>query len=1070
MTQPSSGSSSLITGALVIAVIVLAIMQWRNAPGRRDEIQPAPGDPGGKSGAQAQTTNPPPLIAAAITTNAAPAIITTAVTGAPASPVPGVPTVSAIPGSGGMPTPPGQPGTEGTNAPASEIQLSFQGANVEMIVQWLAKTSGKSVIKHPRVQCQITIVNSRKLPLREAFRLVYNALALEGFTTIESDDSILIVPEGQEPKLSPTFVANTSDLPVGRQRIVRVFKVEHIPVAELKERIKAVLSEKAAVELDERGNQMIVTDYTDNIKLLTSLLPAIDKTSASESVVKIYPLKFLQAQELANLLNLVLNNQPGAAGGSRSRATSTASRSSTPAGLPGLPGMPVMPQPPSSPGGGSPTVAPAGEVRFWPDNTSNRLIVSSPKDRLDEVEGLIESLDTEKPADVAVRVLPLKHVSATDLVREIAPLYQRMSGDSLKDVIEVTANERSNSLIVLSSESNFRMLKAFISGIDNEDAQEKIIQTFTLKNADAEDVATQLRELNQSQSSGSRYVYYYTPYSANQRKETKVVADRRRNTVIVQATPAEMPGIAKMLLALDEPVGDEALAPRIFPLTYVNAADIEDVLNELFLKKQQQRNYWDYVYDFESGQGNKQEDAGRLFGKVRITSETYSNAIIVTANSTESLEAVESILKQLDVPSQAGESTMRVQLKFADSPTVANSLNILFAKGGSPQLRVNTPQGQVPNQPNQQQNNGFGQGGFQIEREQKEESYFPWLGGQQDSATSSEGRANRPASDLVGRVRVVPDKRSNSLLLTANVHYFPQVLKLINELDAPTAQVMIEAKILEVASDFRDRFGVRWSPDGTQVFDAEDMDGSISPNIAASFQKIFAGTGLPGSLKTGVLDASVNLDVLVQFLKKNTDTTVLAEPQISVSDNELGKLFVGAQVPFISNSLNTDVGGRNDSFQYKDVGIILEVTPQINNHEDVALKIRAESSNIRSGETLFGGAILDTRNFRTDIQVKDGQSVVLGGIIQKQQGQVVRKVPLLGDIPVLGWMFKKKDKTTRDVELMVILRPRITRSPEEALKLLEEIDRKTPKLRQSRAEMEAKAKATPEPEAEEPKK
>jgi type II secretion system protein D len=958
-----------------------------------------------------------------------------------------------VPGAPGAPVIPGQPAPASEPiSPDQESQLSFQGANIDMIVQWLAKTSGKSIIKHPRVQCQLTIVNSRKLPMREAMRMVYNALSLEGFTTIESEGSILIVPEGQEPKLSPMFVDDATELPVGRQRIVKVFKVEHIPVAELRDRVKQVLSEKATVEVDERGNQIIVTDYTDNIQLLTSLLPELDKSSASESVVNIYPLKFLQAQELANLLNLVLSNQPGPTSSGRARTPTPSAR---PPGMP--PGMSSMPQPSPTPGGSAPPSAtPAGEVRFWPDNTSNRLIVSAPKDRVAEVEALIESLDTEKPADVAVRVLPLRHVSATDLVREIAPLYQRMSGDSLKDVIEVTANERSNSLIVLSSESNFRMLRAFISGIDNEDAQERVIQTFALKNADAEDVATQLRELNQSQSSGSRFVYYYTPFSNTQRKETKVVSDRRRNTVIVQAVPAEMPGIAKMIEALDEPVGDEALAPRIFPLKYVNATDIKDVLDELFLKKQQQRNYWDYVYSYEMGQGSQQEDAGRLFGKVRITSEPYSNAIIVSANSTESLAAVEGILKQLDVPSQAGESTLRVQLKFADSTTVANSLNILFARGGSPPIRPNAPQGQQPNQQNQQQPQGFGQTGFQLEREQQEEAYFPWLGGQQDTP-GADGRTTRPASDLVGRVRVVPDKRSNSLLLTANMHYFTQVLKLINELDAPTAQVLIEAKILEVATDFRDRFGVRWSPDGSQAFDADDLDGSLQPSAAATFQRIFAGTGMPGALKTGVLDAGVNLDVLVQFLRKNTDATVLAEPQINVSDNELGKLFVGAQVPFISSSLNTDVGGRNDSFQYKDVGIILEVTPQINNDEDVALKIRAESSNIRSGETLFGGAILDTRNFRTDIQVKDGQSVILGGIIQKQNGEVIRKVPLLGDIPILGWAFKKKDKTVRDVELMVFLRPQITRSPADAARLLEEIDRKTPKLRQSRADMKAQA-------------
>ena len=132
-------------------------------------------------------------------------------------------------------------------------------------------------------------------------------------------------------------------------------------------------------------------------------------------------------------------------------------------------------------------------------------------------------------------------------------------------------------------------------------------------------------------------------------------------------------------------------------------------------------------------------------------------------------------------------------------------------------------------------------------------------------------------------------------------------------------------------------------------------------------------------MKTGILDSKLNVDLLVQFLRKNTDATVLADPQINIADNELGKLFVGAQVPFIAGSLNTDVGGRNDTFNYKDVGVILEVTPHINNQEEVALKIRAESSSIRQGETLFGGAILDTRNFKTDLLVKKRTDHCFGG-------------------------------------------------------------------------------------------
>jgi type II secretion system protein D len=615
-------------------------------------------------------------------------------------------------------------------------------------------------------------------------------------------------------------------------------------------------------------------------------------------------------------------------------------------------------------------------------------------------------------------------------------------------MIEVSANDLSNSLIVLSSEANFKAIEELVHTLDTPDAQDKIVRTFPLRNADAEDVAEQLRELNEGQTPTARYIYYYSSpsSSAGRSRKMSVVADRRRNVVIIQAPPASMEGIAEMIRALDEPVTDNTLAPRIIPLKFVSAVDIEDVLNELFLKQEQQRDYWDYIYSFETGSSRDETEAGRLYGKVRITSEPYSNSIIITANSPENLAAVEAVIKQLDVPSQAGESTIRLGLKFAESIPVANNLNILFARGGSPPLRQ-TPQQQPQQDPRvQQQGNQSSQGGFQLERERDDDTYFPWLGGQPENFRSADGTTVRPASDLIGRVRIVPDSRSNSLLITANVHFLPQILKLVNELDVPTAQVLIEAKIIEVSSDFRDRLGVRWSPDGSRVFDAEDFDNSIIPTGSVEYLRLFTGSADPAVLHSGILDASVNLDLLIQFLRKNTDATVVGEPQINVSDNELGKLFVGAQVPFISSSLNTQEGGRNDSFQYKDVGVILEVTPHINNSEEVSLKIHAESSNIRSGETLFGGAILDTRNFHTDLLIKSGQTAVLGGIIQREESEIERKVPILGSIPVMGWLFKKRDTVTRSVELMVFLRPRITRTPEEAAQLMQEVRERTPRL------------------------
>lgn len=979
------------------------------------------------------------LLLAANTLAQAPATNTPPATNAP--PAAAVPPPGAIPGTPGQP-----PGG------ADDGQLSFQNANVDMVVQWLAKITGKSVVKHPRVQCQLTIVGSKNMKPRDQINLVYRALALEGFSAIETSQSILIVPEGSEPKTTPELVnGNLDNLPEGRQRLVRIFELKHLAPADARDRIKTALSEKSSVELNDRANQIIITDYTDNIRLAGELLKELDVVSSSDIAVEFFQLKHGEADEIAAMLGQILNAQINVGTGASSGSSSSSSSSRRPDGMP--PGMMMptpSPQPSSSGAPAQPSGNAASPIKIWPDRIANQLIVAAPKSKMPEVKELLATLDADKPQDVTVRTITLKNVNAEDFVREMSQLFQRMSGKSARDRLEVSANSRSNSLIIFSSEENFKVIQNLVDGLDSEDAQERATKAFPLVNADAEDVAKQLQDLSQDQGRSTYPFFFYSSSMMNRgdNKKVNVVADRRRNTVIVQAPPAAMQDLAKLIATLDEPISDSALAPRIYKMKYVSAVDIADVLNELFVKKTtQQRQYWDPYLDMMNQNRDRDTAGGKLFGKVRITSEPYSNSIIITSNSAENLKAIEEVLEQLDSPSQAGDTTMRVTLNFAKAVTVASSLNILFAKGGSPPLRqVQQPQ-QQPQQGGRQQTPDQTQTSFGLEAEAKEDGYFPWIGGQQENAFGRDGQqTQRPVSDLVGRVRVVPDRRSNSLLITANLHFFPQIMKLIGDLDAPTPQVLIEARIVEVASDFRDKLGVRWAPDG-RVFTGEDLENAATIQTSTMFKEIFAGNAAGSSLRSGVLESSINVDFLVQFLRKNLNAKVLAQPQINVADNEVGKLFVGSRVPFISGTLNTDNGAQNNSFQYRDVGIILEVTPRINSSNEIALRISAESSSIRNGETLFGGAILDTRNFRTDLMVEDGQTVILGGIIQREQNETLRKTPGLGSIPGLGWAFKKKDKVAREVELMVFLRTRITRSPEQAAALVREVEKKLPLIR-----------------------
>ena len=164
--------------------------------------------------------------------DAAPVLAATPATPAPTdAAVTGKPSAAVITGSE----------TNSASTNADEIQLSLQGANVDMVVQWLAQTTGKTVIKHPRVQCQLTITSSKKLTKREAIDLVYRALSLEGFTATESSSAILLTPEGAEPKMSPELIdATRKDIPEGRQRLVKFFPLKHMAPAEMKEKLRGV--------------------------------------------------------------------------------------------------------------------------------------------------------------------------------------------------------------------------------------------------------------------------------------------------------------------------------------------------------------------------------------------------------------------------------------------------------------------------------------------------------------------------------------------------------------------------------------------------------------------------------------------------------------------------------------------------------------------------------------------------------------------------------------------------------------------------------------------------------------
>ena len=920
------------------------------------------------------------------------------------------------------------------------VQLSLNNAKIDVVIKWLGQTTGKTIIRDPKVNAQLNVMSSKKMSKRDAIRMVYQALQLQGVAAVEDKEVLYLVPEDKAKTIPPLWINGDPDAPLqGRQFVVRAFDIEKGDPTEIRGRLNQVLSPDAKVEVIPEARRIVITDRADNVRLAGQMIAEFDVVEGVEMRTELIELNHVKAKEMADLLTkLYADGGPAPAGREGEKD-------------------------------GEPKPVANGKkekITFNADPSDKRILVTAPETKFGDIRALIQKLDNAKPADVGIRILKLKHLRASDLASDLSSLFRRISrysrysyssrsGDSQREIV---SQDSTNSLVILSSEAEFEEIRKIVEQVDISNVEKNVMEIIELKNADAGDIAQQLTDLYSDEDPNSRSYrrYYYYDYydSGSNQEDAKIrfVPDRRRNAIFVLAPSQEMAKIKQLINDLDIAVEGAELAPLVLPLTYLRAYDVEDILNTLFIKKDRPDD-WYWYDDYQE----EDQDIGRLYGKVRLTSDSYTNSLIVVSNSKENLDAIRIFVEELDKQSPTGETTLRVPLNYARAITVSNNLNILFAQTGAAPMRAQGPERENRGQPQQQQENDTLTRDFEMREDVNESGYFPWLGsGREERQTTMSGRTIRNSSNLVGKVRIVPDHRTNALLITTNSHLFKPVLDLVNELDIPTAQVLIEAKIVEISVEDRERLGTRFSPDGARVFDTDDFENSLIGSGSGSYREVFSGSVLPDAMRTGIIDTAIDLDVLMQFLRRNSQSRIRAEPTINVSNNGLGQVFVGSRIPFIERSQLTTEGARNDTFDYINVGVTFEVKPHINADDEVALNIRVEASSQRPGETLFGGAIIDTRDYRTDVTVKSGSTLVLGGVIRQEESEIEYKVPILGDIPVLGWFFRKQDSSVRDVELMVFIRPIVTRSPEEAEKLRIEQENRARSIRQWRDELRKK--------------
>jgi general secretion pathway protein D len=421
---------------------------------------------------------------------------------------------------------------------------------------------------------------------------------------------------------------------------------------------------------------------------------------------------------------------------------------------------------------------------------------------------------------------------------------------------------------------------------------------------------------------------------------------------------------------------------------------------------------------------------GAAGGSVSVIADSRSNALIVRAANPARQAQVRDIIAKLDRPSQMGGPAGMiwvVHLKNADAAKMAQVLRAAFGGGGSTSGAGTSAAGPLP-------------------------TAAPALGGAAGAGASPQATAPIQASagpSTGGFIQADPS--TNSLIITAAEPLYRQVRAMIDKLDTRRAQIYIESLIVEVSGDNAADFGFQWQ--GLIGKDGDKNLGVIGTNLGnnrvPSIIDITTGAIKDGTVAVG---AGLNLGLIrdfggqyalaaiAQLLQTQSNTNIMSTPNLITLDNEEAKIVVGRNVPFITGQFtNTGTGTTNpfQTIERKDVGLTLRIKPQIGEGGTVRMTIFQESSDViaQATGTSNTGPTTSKRSIESNVVVDDGSILVLGGLIEDRFEESKSKVPLLGDIPVLGNLFKSESRTKRRTNLMVFLRPIVMRSAEDASKL-----------------------------------
>ncbi|GIW73989.1 MAG: hypothetical protein KatS3mg103_0511 [Phycisphaerales bacterium] len=637
-----------------------------------------------------------------------------------------------------------------------------------------------------------------------------------------------------------------------------------------------------------------------------------------------------------------------------------------------------------------------------PSRATNQLLVVCSEENLEVVRGLVESLSREeerlsKASDIAL--ISLERATASRIVDAVRRLYVDPENEKRgPNSVSVVAEDRTNSIVVSGTAQDIAKVRELVGTLDvAEVVRRQLLQRVELESADAREVVRLLnnllsgnsvggsggesaaiiefrRKIRDEMGNGSGEVAVTrAAIDESVRRQIVLEADERTNAVTIISPPEVMELILGFIDELDRSDVDDRIL-KYFQLANADAEQMAVVLQELFSLRRQGDQFIlvpsrSFGEDADEQAEPKLTPVSTERERLAITIDYRTNTLIVSATK-EYIDLVSDVINRLDSIQATEREEVVYSLQNAQAAEVQSVL----------------------------------QGYFQTQADRLRQLIS--------------GESGESLSRILDReVIVVGDPTSNKVIVSASPRYISTVNDIVAELDAAPPQVLVQALIAEVTLDENASWGLD--------FDLFDFGGDMY-----DFGMSAAGTGVATAVGLPNLSlSSVDFNLAVRALQGQGRLEVLSRPVIQINNNEEGNILVGDDIAIIESVDTFESGRTQANVTRRDVGISMLVRPSISSDGFVRLEIAPEISSLSSQQTQisenFAAPVINKREVQTTVTVRNGETVVIGGLIQAFNDNRDTSVPIFGDLPGIGWLFRTREKTNRRTELLVVLTPRI---------------------------------------------